>query len=76
MQVELCDVLQRKLEKVRKRDWWPATELARVLGRSRMFVYRRIDNGEFAIHDDGGEFIKVQSASVVNWFETRYDKYR
>ena len=64
----LDSVFQQRLEQVSRREWWPVTLLARTLGKPRMYIYRRIQNEDFTVVIDGG-FMKVQSDSVLNYFE-------
>jgi len=72
MAVILSETLKAKLERVQKREWWPVALLAEVLDRPKCFIYRRIENGNFSILDDGGKFMKVNSASVAQYFSERY----
>jgi len=62
--------LQEKLEQIKKREWWPVTTLAKVLERHFMYVYRRINKGDFSFIEDG-TFKKVLSKSVVEFYENR-----
>jgi len=63
----ISEDLQRKLEKVKKREWWPVASLAEILGRPRMYIYRHIESEDFCLFKDGS-FKKVTSNSVVDFF--------
>ncbi len=76
MKITMSTSLKSTLARVGKRDSWPVASLAEVLGRPKVFVYRRIDSGDFTVIDNGGEFITIQSASVIKWYESRYDRYK
>lgn len=71
MTVIMSETLKEKLEKVKKREWWPVALLAEVLGKPKCFVYRKIDSGKFDVIEDGG-FIKIMSDSVVKFFENKH----
>ena len=70
MSTIMSEELREKLEKVKKREWWPITSLAKVLGRPRKYVYRRVNNKNFSVLEDG-TFKKVLSNSVVEFYEKR-----
>lgn len=65
------DGLQRRLDEVRKRDWWPVAMLADVLGKPKMYVYRMASDGKFEVLNDGG-YIKITSNSVVRYFSEKH----
>lgn len=67
--------LQKKLEKVQRREWWPVTLLAEVLGRPRRYVYRMVGAGKFAILNDG-KAIKVTSDSVIQYFSEDHHQFQ
>lgn len=75
MTVTMSKELQRKLTAIRRREWWPVASLADMLGRPKVFIYRRVDACDFEVVDDGTGFMKVTTASVVAYFEERYEKY-
>lgn len=68
MAIILDKKLQEKLDMVSRREWWPVSALAETLGKPKMFIYRKIDSGQFDVLSDGG-FTKILSASVVKYFE-------
>ena len=68
MTVIMSDTLKEKLERVKKREWWPVALLAEVLEKPRRYIYRRIEEGSFDIIEDAG-YMKVLSESVVTFFE-------
>jgi len=70
MAVVMDRELQRKLEKVKKRETWPVALLAQVLGCSKKYVYRKIDAGDFDVMNDIG-YIKISSDSVVKYYEEK-----
>jgi len=65
--------LQERLEQVARREWWPVASLADVLGKPKMFVYRKVEDGKFHVLNDGG-FLKVTSASVVRYFSEEHNQ--
>ncbi len=65
--------LKNKLEKIVKKEWWPAAELAKILERPKTYIYRRIRNKNFSVMEDG-TFQKVLSKSVVEFYEKRFQK--
>jgi len=67
MAVLMDDKLKEKLERVKKREWWPVALLAEVLGKPRMYVYRRINSGYFdEIQTIGPK--RVTTESVLEYF--------
>ena len=73
MAVVMDRELEEKLERVKRRSWWPVALLAQALGKPKMYIYRRIENDDFDIIQDGG-IRKIISQSVVTFFENRYQK--
>ena len=67
MAVIMDSALEARLDRIGRREWWPVALLAEALGRPKMFVYRKIDAGEFDILNDG-RTIKVISQSVIDHF--------
>jgi hypothetical protein len=63
--------LEQVLEKVKTREWWPVRTLADVLGKPKSYIYRRIENEDFCVLNDGS-FIKIQTASVIKYFSERH----
>lgn len=63
--------LVERLERVKRREWWPVASLAEVLGRPKMYIYRKVDDGKFHILNDGG-FLKITSESVVRYFSEEH----
>ena len=68
MTVVMDNSLKEKLERIKRREWWPVALLAEVLEKPNMYVYRRINDGSFDIIKDTGP-TKVISESVVTFFE-------
>lgn len=56
-----------KLSRIRRRKWWPVSELAGILGRPKKYVYRRITDKTFRILPEGC-FMKVTSRSVLKFY--------
>ena len=70
MVVVMDNELKEKLDRVKRRSWWPIAILAGILGRPKKYIYRKIDSGDFCLYEDGN-FKKVYSDSVVNYYENR-----
>jgi len=68
MTVVISETLKEKLERVKKREWWPVALLAEILNKPRRYIYRRIESEDFDIMKDGNSK-KVISESVVTFFE-------
>jgi len=71
MAVIMAKELQEKLERVKKREWWPAASLAEVLKRPKCYIYRRIRNKNFTVIEDG-TFKKILSKSIIEFYENRF----
>jgi hypothetical protein len=71
MNMVMDDGLQRRLEEVKKRDWWPVALLAEALGKPKMYIYRKAADGKFEMLNDGG-YIKITSDSVVRYFSEKH----
>ena len=71
MTVTISETLQKKLERVRKRDYWPVALLAEELSCSKKFIYLKINAGHFEVESEIG-FKKVKSDSVIKYFEEIY----
>ena len=71
MTVILGEKLKSKLEKIKKRSWWPVALLAEVLGKPKKYVYRKINEEKFDIIEDTS-VIKISSDSVVKFFEEHH----
>jgi hypothetical protein len=67
MTVVMDKSLREKLDRVKAREWWPVASLAEVLGKPKMYIYRKVEDGKFHVLNDGG-FVKVISESVVRYF--------
>jgi hypothetical protein len=67
MNVVMDDELIKKLERIREKDHWPVAELAKMLERPRMFIYRMVDAGKFVVLNDG-KHVKITSASVISYY--------
>ena len=65
--------LEKKLETVKKRKSWPVTLLAKVLGKPRRYIYRKVDNEIFDVINDGG-YMKISSDSVIKYFSEIHHK--
>lgn len=64
----MSERFREKLEKVKKRDEWPVALLAQTLGCSKMYVYRKVNEGHFEVVRDLG-YKKVSSRSVIHYLE-------
>ena len=71
MTVILSETLKAKIERVRKRKHWPVALLAKELGCSKQFIYQRIEDEHFDVVSEIG-FKKIESDSVIRYFEKRY----
>ena len=71
MTVTISEALQKKLERVKKRKYWPVALLAKELGCSKHFIYEKIKADNFEVESEIG-FKKVKSASVIKYFEETY----
>lgn len=71
MTVTISETLQEKLERVKKRKYWPVALLAKELGCSKYFVYQKIKDEYFEIEKEIG-YKKVKSDSVIRYFEEIY----
>jgi len=71
MTAKISETLQKKLERVKKRKYWPVALLARELGCSKKFIYLKINAGHFEVESEIG-FKKVESDSVIRYFEEIY----
>jgi hypothetical protein len=71
MAVVMDKSLREKLERVRTREWWPVALLSSVLGKPKMYVYRKVSDGKFQVLNDGG-YLKITSESVVRYFSEEY----
>jgi len=67
MAVILDKDIEARLEKVKRREWWPVALLAEALGRPKMYVYRMIDKKHFDVMV-GGMVKNVTSSSVINYY--------
>ncbi len=65
--------LQRRLEEVKTRAWWPVALLAGVLGKPKMYVYRMASDGKFQVLNDGG-YMKITAESVVKYFSEEHNQ--
>jgi len=70
MTVILSDDLKKKLERVKKREWWPVALLADILGKPRMYVYRKIEKGDFNIIQSISAK-RVTTESVLRFFSEK-----
>jgi len=68
MAVTISETLQKKLERVKKRKYWPVALLAKELGCSKKFIYLKINANHFEVESEIG-FKKVKSDSVIKYFE-------
>jgi len=71
MTVKISDTLQKKLERVKKRKYWPVALLAEELGCSKKFIYQKINAGHFVVESEIG-YKKINSDSVIKYFEEIY----
>jgi len=71
MAIVIDEKFKNKLERIKRREWWYAAQLAEVLERPRMYVYRKIQNGEFDIITDGC-IMKILSKSVIQFYEEKH----
>lgn len=71
MAVVIDESLKEKLDRIRKRSWWPVALLAEVLGKPKKYIYRKIAQESFDIIEDTGP-IKVSSDSVVKYFNVHH----
>lgn len=71
MAVVMDKSLSEKIEKIKQREWWPVAALAGVLGKPKLFIYRKISDGKFDVLNDGG-YVKVISRSVINYFSEQH----
>jgi len=70
MAVVMDDKLKEKLEYVKKREWWPVALLADILGKPRMYVYRKIEKGDFNIIQSISAK-RVTTESVLRFFSEK-----